>query len=306
MNNQKLEQKISNTDFSLFMRQLHILALVQHSLSAEQMNYRTMADLLSCVPWDEAVNEKMIARCVGKLKEMGFPVHTSKGETRVVLERELVDDEMLEVLPYYLNVISDTIGIRDCFKSYVQSHGSRSLWIIARIYFASLQKKKIKLTYRPLKSSEPENYILNPYRWIYRDNAVYLIAKNPKRGVALFKLNRIRDVIITDNRFHDKIPPVDELMQNSMGAFISDKKYNVKIRFLSELQENIEEVFGHLELMFYQKEKDGYVNASFTACDLVNVYQAVFGYGGGVRIIEPKEAVDGMLRFLNLNMDLYK
>ena len=91
MNEIKLEQKVSNTEFSIFMRQLHVLALMQHSTASENMNYRTMADLLSLVPWDEDINEKKIARCVDKLKEMGFPVHTAQGETRVVLERELTD-----------------------------------------------------------------------------------------------------------------------------------------------------------------------------------------------------------------------
>lgn len=305
MNEIKLEEKISSTGFSIFMRQLHVLALMQHSTSFENMNYRTMADLLSLVPWDEAVNEKMIARSVGKLKDMGFPVHTARGETRVVLERELADAEMLEILPYYLNLVSDTMGIRDCFKSYVQNHGSRSLWLIGRIYFASLQKRKTELTYRSLRNSEPEKYILNPYRWIYRDNAVYLIAKKQGGDISLFRLNRIRDAVIRDEMFDDEIPASDELMKYSMGAFISDKRYNIKIRFKADLKERIEEDFGHLELTFDDGRNDGFVYAAFTACDLVTVCQTVFGYCGDVRIIEPEEAVDEMKRMLLKNMEVY-
>ncbi len=303
MNQGKIEKKVSGTEFSIFMRQLHILALVQHSTASEYMNYRSMADLLDLVPWDENIDSKKIGRCVEKLKEMGFPVHTGKGEQRVMLDRELGADEMLEILPYYLNVVTDTVGIRDCFKSYVENHGSRSLWIMARIYFASLEKKRIKLSYRSVNNNVPDTYILNPYRWIYRDNAVYLIAKNISRGdnVSLFRLNRIRDVDITDDRFEDDIPSAYELLKHSMGSFINNRYYNVKLMFRFEDKERIEEDFGHLELMFADSHSDGYGEVTFTVCDLINVCKAVFSYCGRVEIIDPPEAVSEMKRMIEGN-----
>jgi len=305
LNEINLEQKVSNTEFSIFMRQLHVLALLQHSTTLENMNYRTMADLLDLVPWDEDINEKKISRCVDKLKEMGFPVHTAKGEPRVVLEKELSNAQMLEVLPYYLNLVTDTMGIRDCFKSYVQNHGSRSLWIIGRIYFASLQKKKIELTYRSLKHGEPEIYLLNPYRWVYRDNAVYLIARNMKTDISLFRLNRIRDVVIKDELFDDIVPTADDIMRFSMGAYIGDVCYNVVIRFMPDMKERIEEDFGHLDPLFIETSGAEFLEASFTVCDLGTVCQAVFGYCGKVKIVSPDKAVDEMRGMLKGNMAGY-
>lgn len=305
MNEVKLEEKVSNTAFGNFMRQLHLLALIQHGNAAENMNFGTMADLLSLVPWDEDVDEKKIAGSIEKLREMGFPVHSVQGEPRVFLEKELSGDEMLEVLPYYLNLISDTMGIRDCFKSYVQNHGSRSLWVIGRIYFATLQKKKIELTYRSLKNSEPEKYILNPYRWVYRDNAVYLIARNIKTDIALFRLNRIRDVVIKDEHFDDMIPSADDLLRYSMGPFIGDNYYNVVIRFKPDIKERIEEDFGHLDPLFIETPDVDYLEAGFTVCDLASVCRTVFGYCGGVKIVAPREAVDEMIKMLNGNLAEY-
>jgi predicted DNA-binding transcriptional regulator YafY len=301
----RLEQKVSNTEFGIFMRQLHVLALLQHSTSSENMNYRTMSDLLDLVPWERDVDNRKIARSVEKLKDMGFPVHTAKGETRVVLERELTENEMLEVLPYYLNLVSDTMGIRDCFKSYVQNHGSRSLWIIGSIYFASLQKKKIELTYRSLKKNEPEKYIINPYRWVYRDNAVYLIARNIKRDISLFRLNRIRDAVIRDEVFDDIIPTADDILRYSMGAYISDTFYDVVIRFNPEMKERVEEVFGHLDPIFVESSGSEHLEAAFTVCDLGTVCQAVFGYCGKIKIVSPAEAVDEMKRMLMGNIEEY-
>jgi len=297
----RITDKVSKTQFSLFMRQLHILALVQHSSSSENMNCSTMSGLLSMEPGKDDVTEKMIRDSVTKLIEMGFPVQMEKGAPRVGLERELTDSEMLEILPYYLNIVSDTMGIRDCFKSYVTGHGSRSLWIIARIYFAACEKKQIKLNYRSKNKSGPEEYILNPYRWIYRDNAVYLIARNVTRdaeNISLFRLNRIRDLRVTESLFDDEIPPADKLMQYSIGAFISSRLYNVKLSFGPGEMENIEEDFGHLDVS-YIKNEGGAISAEFKACDLINLCKAVFSYSGRVRITEPEEAVDLMREMLD-------
>lgn len=303
-----IADKVSKTQFSLFMRQLHILALVQHSSTSENMNCSTMSGLLSMEPGKDDVTEKMIRDSVTKLIEMGFPVQMEKGAPRVSLERELTDSEMLEILPYYLNIVSDTMGLRDCFKSYVGNHGSRSLWIIARIYFAACEKKQIKLWYRSKKKSGPEEYTLNPYRWIYRDNAVYLIARNVGRdgeNISLFRLNRIRDLGVTESIFNDDIPSADELMQYSIGAFISSRLYKVKLRFRQEERDNIEEDFGHLDIKFSGADRDGCIDASFTACDLINLCESVFSYSGKVKIVEPREAVEQMKEMLKENLQVY-
>lgn len=304
MNDTRIADKLSRTQFSLFMRQLHILALVQHSGTAENMNCNTMAKLLSYEPGKGDVSPKMIRDCVPRLAEMGFPVQTEQGSPRIWLERELSADEMLEVLPYYLNVVTDTVGIRDCFKSYVDTHRSRALWIMARIYFASHQKKRIELIYRSKNRTEPDVYHLNPYRWIYRDNAVYLVARNMMKSgdnISLFRLNRIKDLGVTDYEFEEDIPSSDELLRHSIGAFISSDCHNVTLAFRPDEKENIEEDFGHLELRFSDIDKDGYMRVSFTACDLVNLCKAVFSYCGRVRITGDDAAVNEMKRLLEAN-----
>lgn len=302
----KIADKVSKTQFSLFMRQLHILALVQHSSSAENMNCSTMAGLLSLEPGKDDVTEKMIRDSVSRLIEMGFPVQMEKGALRVLLERELTPEDMLEVLPYYLNVVSDTVGIRDCFKSYVDNHSSRSLWIIARIYFASLQKKSIELAYRSKYKTETEIFTLNPYRWIYRGEAVYLVARNVEKSTpALFRLNRIKDLHVTDRAFDDEIPSSGELLRYSMGAFISSDRYNVCLRFKPEEKENIEEDFGHLNLNFAQSAGDSFMYVDFSVCDLINVCKAVFSYSGRVKILKPKEAVDVMKKMMDGNSNSF-
>lgn len=311
MNDIRIADKVSRTQFSLFMRQLHILALVQHGGSSEKLNCTTMADLLSYEPGKENLSPKMIRDSVPRLAEMGFPVQTEQGSPRIWLERELAPHEMLEVLPYYLNIVTDTVGIRDCFKSYVDTHKSRSLWIIARIYFASLEKKQIELMYRSKYKTEAKKYTLKPYRWIYRDNAVYLVARNISSNelgikktdneISLFRLNRISDLKVTEKTFEDEIPSTEELLRHSIGAFIGSEYHDVRLNFRPEEKENIEEDFGQLELEFSDTGSDGLMHVFFTVCDLVNLCKTVFGYCGRVKITGDAAAVSQMKEMLGGN-----
>lgn len=306
MDKKILKEPALKSNFDMFMRSLHVLALVQHSGENEKMNYRSMAGLLSLVPWDVQVDEKTVRRCVMNLKKMGFPLATSQGSDRVTIERELSDKEIMEALLYYVSIVSDTIGIRDCFINHIQNHKGRSLWLIARIYFACLEKRRVRLQYIPQRSHELEEYVVNPYRWIFRDNAVYLMAKKTGRDLALFRLDRIRGVEICDETFDDEVPSSEELLRYSLGAYISGRRYEILLRFRSFERERIEEDFGRLDLEFSECGMEGFTEARFTVCDLLSVCRVVFSYGGSAVIVSPKEAVSEMRRLLRLGMDAHK
>jgi hypothetical protein len=296
---------VDKTRFNVLKRSLHILALIQHS-SGENWNARTLSDVLSRVPGEKTLDTREIDTCLKKLKELGFPVRTSKGGRNICLDSPLSDNEIIESLSFYMNAVIDAIGIRDCFSSYVRESGTRSLWLIGRVYFASLAKERIILSYHSTKNTEYKDYHINPYRWIYRDNAVYLVGKDITKGIRLFKLNRIRDMSLTDEHFDDDIPSTDDLLKTSLGAFIGSECFRVVIEYPEEYAGRVYEEFGRLELTSEPSVRDGYLRTGFTACDLLTVCTKVFGYGGEVTIIEPKEAREEMKSLLLGNMKAYE
>jgi hypothetical protein len=292
------------TKFSIFRRSLHVLAMIQHS-DGDSWNASTLANLLCVIPGEEDVSEKKIAICFDKLREMGFAVSTGKGERRVCLERPLSDSEMIDVLLYYMNSAVEEMGIRDCFKSYVAANGQKSLWIIARIYFASLEKKKIELRYRSESSGHTKDYRLHPYCWVFRDGAVYLFAYNEERKLkSLFRLNRISNLEVLADEFDDDAASASDTLRKSLGAFIGDTVHRITLSYPSKLHNRIIEEFGRLELSFAEPVNDA-ETVSFEACDLISVCRTVFPFAGEVVITEPAEARKEMKRLIEGARDKY-
>jgi len=293
-----------DTQFVIIKRALHILSLVQHS-SGEKWNKTTLANALALISNGDDFSTKKVDPALSWLKASGFPLDITKGSTSICLDRPLTETEILKVLDLYLPLAIETVGVHDCFAPWVRENPSRSLWTIARIYFASHEKRKIILKYVP-ESGEEKSYLLVPFYWIYRDSSVYLAAKNQRGEKRLYKLHRIKDVKMTDDHFSDDAPPADELMRFSMGAFINDTRYNVTLEFHSDVKQRIAEDFGRLECSYSAADIADHERVSFTVCDLLSVCRAVFGYEGKAVIISPEEARETMVEMLNVNREKYR
>lgn len=301
---QSFAEKAIETKFIIIRRSLHVLSLLQH-YDGESWNATTLANLLSRIPGEEDMSEKKINKCLDTLREMGFPVSSEQGARQVCLDRELSSDEMIEILLYYMNASVEEMGIRDCFKSYVEANGQKSLWIIARIYFASLEKRKVTLRYRSESSGETKDYRLHPYCWVYRDGAVYLYAFNEERGKkALFRLSRISGLEVLADEYREDVKSASDILRKSLGAFIGDTVYRITLSYPERLHNRIVEEFGRLDLSFGNGKEDRR-SVTFEACDLLSVCRAVFLFGGEVVIESPAEARGEMQRLLQGHVGRY-
>ncbi|HOQ13041.1 MAG TPA: WYL domain-containing protein [Spirochaetota bacterium] len=297
--------RISKQNFNIFIHQLHIIALIQHSTLSENINCRKIADFFGSENFSDFLTERQVLHAVNRLKEMGFPVKTLKGSNRICLERELTDEEMLLILPFYLQLVTDTIGLKDYFKKYIETHRNKSIWLLGRIYFASHERRKIKIKYKSNEKEEPEDYIINPYGWVYRNDAIYLVAKNLKRNnISLFKLDRIKDMEVMNDLFHEEIPSMAELFSKSVGAFIGESSHKVELTFSATDKELIFEHFGHIKPEFTSLN-NGCMQACFEASDIINVCKIVFGFEGRVKITGNSIVVEEIKKLLRQNLENY-
>ncbi|HON17203.1 MAG TPA: WYL domain-containing protein [Spirochaetota bacterium] len=296
---------IGRQNFNVFMRQLHIIALIQHTTSFENINCSKIADFFESENFSDFLTERQVYHAVEKLKRIGFPVNTNKGSNRIYLTRQLSYEEMLNMLPFYLQLVTDAAGLKDYFKRYINTHGNKSLWLLGRIYFASCEKRRIKIWYRSREKEEATSYTINPYRWLYRDNAIYLMAKNLIRdNISLFKLDRIKDLELTEDFFEEEIPSTDELLSKSVGAFIGHSFHKVELSFAETYEELIFEHFGHMNPDF-ESLQNGFMKASFEASDIINVCKIVFGFEGKVKITGDAVVVEEMKNLLRKNFGNY-
>jgi len=282
-------------------RSLHILALIQHSAD-ENWNARTLADALSTIPGENALEPKSVMLCVKHLQSMGFPVITEKGARRITLSRELSEQEMLGILTFYrIIAIEEDAGINDCFKTYVSQAKNRSLWIIGRVYFAALENRKTTLSYYSEHSGTVSEYMVKPQKWIYRDNAVYLAADTERHGLSLFRLTRIRDISVLDEHFYSTTDKPCDILKDSLGAFIGSRVHRISLEYPPSLHNRVIEEFGRVDLVF-DSGNPLIFRVSFNASDLLTVCKTVFPFGGDVVIVAPEEARIEMRRLLDGNI----
>jgi len=300
--NENQESLVLKAKVEILRRALHILGLIQNGSDPCDWNRQSLADIFTSETGNmEDVTAKKVDSSLNLLDELGIPVNMEKGARRITLVQPLTEEQSMLAIRYYMHMVVEELGITDYLKKYVDRTGNRAVWIIARIYFAVVRKQKVNLTY----DGEDNCYTIHPYGWVYRGDAIYLVAKRDKDGnIGLFRLERIRDLEVSDNTFPEDLPDISELFRHSLGAFIGTKVYNVVIRYDNEIGDRVREGFGHIELETVQKDGDS-SESTMRISDLTSLCRIVFSYGGGVRIVSPPEAVDEMKKLLDGNASLY-
>lgn len=286
----------------ILRRALHILGLIQNGSDPCDWNRQSLSELFSHETGNmEDVTAKKVDTSLSLLEGLGLPVDMEKGARRIMLEQPLTEEQAVLAIRYYMHMVVEELGITDYLKKYVARAGNRSLWIIARIHFAVVLKNRVSLLY----DSDDSRYMIHPYGWIYRGDAIYLVALREKDGqTGLFRLDRIRDLDVGGDHFTEDVPATAGLFRHSLGAFIGTKTYDVVIRYDSSLMDRVREGFGHMEMNTVQR-KGTMVESTMHISDLASLCRIVFAYGGGVCIVAPPEAVQEMKRLLEGNAALY-
>ncbi|HDP79492.1 MAG TPA: WYL domain-containing protein [Spirochaetes bacterium] len=295
------------TRLGVIKRCLHVLALLQNPDDPVDWNAGSLADLLSMDEPLEPLSDKAVRDYIKKylVSEMGIDINTMKGSKRTGLAIDLETDLSTRLAGVYSSFVVKDTGREIVLKRLMKQHPRDGLWMLARIYFAALLKKKIEFEYTPALATEPKHYRVHPYHLVFRNNNLYLACKSLSHNVtALFIMNRIMGLKVLDEEFEDKVPPVEEIFKDSLGSFIG-KKYAVVLRFHEKLLGTMEE---NLSILEPDITPDGneYYHASFTVSDDRYLCKQLFLYGRDVEILEPAELRETMKSMLRKSWSVYK
>jgi hypothetical protein len=291
---------------NIIRRYLHILALLQNNKDPMDWNGSTLANILTLDEADRPLTDKTIRDYIkdNLMGELELPIDMEKGGRRIELAQPLADSILERVINIYsLFVVTDSS--RDVIlHNFIQRHPYDCLWLLGRIYFAALDRKRIEFDYITNSGQRIHN-LLNPYHLVFRNNNLYLVGRLPDRDRAwIFIANRMENLKVTDQRFDDTVPPVDEIFQDTLGSFIGEK-YHMKIRFDRDLLPVMEQILGILEPEITEDDGGEHYQASFTVSDDRYLCKQLFLYGGRVEILEPKEMRDLMIKMLRESMGVY-
>lgn len=295
------------TRLGVIKRCLHVLALLQKSDDTEHWNAWSLADLLSMDEPKDPISDKAVRDYIQKylVNEFGIKVRTEKGKRHTGLSLPLDGNLQLRMAAVYSSFVTRDTGRDIILKKLIARHPEDGLWMMARVYFAALLKRKIEFDYTPAFANQSKRYRVHPYHLVFRNNNLYLVCKSLSHDItALFIFNRINALSVLDEEFEEEAPVVEEIFRDSLGSFIGPK-YAVVLRFHEKLLEIMEENLSILEPEISPDGENRY-RASFAVSDDRFLCKQLFMYGSGVEIVSPPELRETMIRMLNESMSAYR
>ena len=294
---------------NIIRRYLHILALLQNNKDPMDWNGSTLANALSLDEQpgkplsDKAIRDYINDHLKGELE---LPIDIEKGARRIELSEPIKESLLDRIISIYsLFVVSDT-SREDVLKGFVKKHPLDCLWLLARIYFAKLEQKRIEFDYTSNSGYRLTKCLANPYHLVIRNNNLYMVARLVNKNEPwLFIVARLDNLKAIDQHFDDEIPPIEEIFKDTLGSFIGEK-YNVKIRFDKDLRIVMEQILGVLEPEIKDIESEDCCIASFSITDDQYLCKQLFLYGKKVEILEPEELRKLMINMLKESVGVYK
>jgi len=172
---------------------------------------------------------------------------------------------------------------------------------------AMSKKRKVKIQYRSFFEGEVIAVELSPYHLMYNHRAWYVLGfSSLHKSIRTFKLNRIRELEIIDKCFVDGEKfDLTEYLGRAWSMIPEGRLYNVKLRFLPKVANNVSEVLWH-STQKTARRKDGSVIMEFRVDGLGEIFWWILGYGDQVQVLAPqslrKKVVKAAKNIIKLNV----
>ncbi|MFC1737575.1 helix-turn-helix transcriptional regulator [Planctomycetota bacterium] len=165
------------------------------------------------------------------------------------------------------------------------------------------------MLYNSLFEGEVIKVELHPYHLFYNQRAWYVLGcSNLHNSVRTFKLNRIRELKVSEEYFaNGEDFDIYEHLGRAWSIIPEGKIYNIELKFLPKVANNVSEVCWHSTQKVYHN-RDGSVIMEFRVDGLTKIMWWVLGYGDKVQVLKPKMLREKVLkiaqRMIALNQDI--
>lgn len=295
---------------------LHILALVQYVPDNEETwNAESLARLLSMDEMkDSGSDENSITKYTNNQIKKGLGIDIDKywheGKRVWSVAEDIDANTQLEIARVYADFVIEDMSRDIALKRLIDAMPDRALWILARIYFAVIEKRMIQIDYTGSTGKERSNWLLCPCYIFLSEFRLYLSAYDPNEDLRFtLRLERINKLTVPENRNSKewKISSVKELYKNSLSAFLSPEgPVTMKIRYKKNISSDIESLVNQLYTKSVSNVSDCWLEAEFVIDDYLYLCKQLFVYGNNVEIISPQKVREAMINMLREGMSVYE
>jgi predicted DNA-binding transcriptional regulator YafY len=151
-------------------------------------------------------------------------------------------------------------------------------------------KHKVNIVYNSLFEEKIVDLELSPYHLFYNHRAWYVLGQSSlHQSIRTFKLNRIEKLIVLKKRFLNGDDfDLHDYLGRAWSMIPEGRIYNVKLRFLPKVAQNVAEVHWH-NTQQVTPNKDGSAIVEFRLDGIGEIFWWILGYGDQVQVLAPKE-----------------
>jgi predicted DNA-binding transcriptional regulator YafY len=164
----------------------------------------------------------------------------------------------------------------------------------AQLVEASLHHRRVSMRYHSLSSDREKVYLIEPYRLVFAQGGLYVVAFVPEYGqLRTFAVDRILGLSLTEEHFEPSDAP-EEVFAHSLGVHQGTPPQRVEIAFAPQIARYVKERAWHASQQA-EDQADGAVHLVLHVSNDWALRSWVLGFGPLARVLSPPELVAQVL-----------
>jgi predicted DNA-binding transcriptional regulator YafY len=160
---------------------------------------------------------------------------------------------------------------------------------IEQLLDATLQHRRVIMRYHSLSSDREKAYTIEPYRVVFAQGALYVVAFVPDYGqTRTFALDRIKSLSLTEERF-EPVDAEEDAFAHSLGVHQGPPE-RIEIAFAPRLARYVRERVWH-QSQEVSDQPDGGIVLTLNVSNDFALRSWILGFGALARVLSPPELV---------------
>jgi predicted DNA-binding transcriptional regulator YafY len=174
-----------------------------------------------------------------------------------------------------------------------------------RVLDAVLNRREMRVRYHSATSGRTKDYVLHPYRVVYADGGLYLMAFVPAYGdVRTFALERVQSAALLDTKFTPLAPLPADVFPHSLGVH-SGTPERVIVEFDAAAAPFVREREWHPSQRIRDR-RDGGVLVDLNVCRDAALRSWILSFGGSARVTAPADLAEEIAAALREGYQRYQ
>ena len=174
---------------------------------------------------------------------------------------------------------------------------------MSQLLEATLNHRRVSMRYHSFSSDREKDYLLEPYRVVFAQGALYLVAFVPEyNGLRTFAVDRIRSLSVSEERF-EPVEPAEDAFAHSMGVHQGPPE-RIEIVFEPRIARYVKERVWHASQAI-QEQSDGRLRLTLHVSNDWALRSWILGFGPLARVVAPASLAVQILAELEETREKY-